>query len=115
MNQKKINQKIKEITKKIVEGFQPEKIILFGSWVWGKPTKDSDVDLLIIKRTRKNKHQRTDEVFDLIYNQKDFGKGIFNIPIEPHIYTPQEIKRRISLGDFFIKEIFEQGRVIYEK
>ncbi len=115
MTKNRISQKIKEITEIFVKGFQPEKIILFGSYAWGKPTKDSDVDLLIIKKTRKDKHQRTDEVFDLIYEQKDFGKGLFNIPIEPHIYTPQEIKKRISLGDFFIKEILEQGKVVYGK
>lgn len=115
MTQKEISQKLKEITKKIVREFQPEKIILFGSYAWGKPGPDSDVDLFIIKKTKKNKHQRIDEVFDLIYNQKDFGKGLFNIPVEPHIYTPEEIKKRISLGDFFIKEILEQGKVIYGK
>jgi len=47
------NQKeIKKITKQIVEKYKPEKIIIFGSFAWGKPSKDSDVDLFIIKNTK---------------------------------------------------------------
>ena len=46
-------QKLKEITDKIVKEYQPEKIILFGSWAWGEPHEWSDVDLFIIKRSEK--------------------------------------------------------------
>lgn len=46
-------EEIKKITTKIVKKYKPEKIILFGSFTWGKPTKDSDVDLLIIKNIKK--------------------------------------------------------------
>lgn len=45
------NQKeIKKIIQQIVEKYEPEKIILFGSFGRGKPTKNSDVDLFIIKK-----------------------------------------------------------------
>ena len=110
--------KIKEKLKRIIDdlkSYDPEKIILFGSYARGNAKKDSDIDLLIIKKTKKSKSQRTDEVFDLIYNKKDFGKEIFDTPIEPHIYNPKEMKERLSLGDFYLKEILAQGKIIYEK
>ena len=47
MSKKEIDKKIAEITDKIVKEFKPEKIILFGSYAWGKPNKDSDIDLLV--------------------------------------------------------------------
>ncbi len=50
MTQLKIQQKIREIVNKIVKEFQTEKIILFGSYAWGKPHKDSDLDFFIIKK-----------------------------------------------------------------
>lgn len=46
---------IKRITKQIVKNYNPEKIILFGSFAYGKPKPSSDIDLLIIKKSRKKK------------------------------------------------------------
>jgi predicted nucleotidyltransferase len=41
--------KIEEIASKIAEGFNPEKIILFGSYALGNPNRNSDLDFLIVK------------------------------------------------------------------
>lgn len=109
-----IQRRLKRIVDNL-KSYRPEKIILFGSWARGKAKKNSDIDLLIIKKTKETKSKRMDRVFDLIYNKKDFGRGLFDIPIEPHIYTPAEIKKRLFLGDFFLKEILEEGKIIYEK
>jgi len=48
---KEIRSEIDKIIRQIVAAYQPEKIILFGSYAYGKPSADSDLDLLIIKRT----------------------------------------------------------------
>lgn len=111
---KTIKKKLRQIIKDI-RPYQPEKVILFGSYAKGRARKDSDIDLLIVKKTKKRRPERMDEVFDLLYKPEYLGKGFFNIPIEPHVYTPEELEQRVSLGDFFIKEILEQGKVIYEK
>jgi len=97
---------IKKIAQKIAQKYKPEKIILFGSFAWGKPKKDSDVDFLIIKNTRKNFLKRQMEVRRII-------KG--EIPVDILVHTPKEIERRLKLGDFFYKKIIKKGRCLYEK
>ncbi|MEW5717725.1 MAG: nucleotidyltransferase domain-containing protein [Chloroflexota bacterium] len=44
---------LQEVTRRLVDQFHPEQIILFGSYVWGKPTAGSDLDLLVIVRQSK--------------------------------------------------------------
>lgn len=99
-------QEIKNITDQIVKKYKPEKIILYGSFAYGKPTKNSDLDLLIIKNTKKSRVERIKEV--LMKVQCD-------IPLEPLVYTPRELNERINLGDSFIKEAMNRGKLIYEQ
>lgn len=99
--------KIKEVANKIVKEFQPEKIILFGSFIWGKPTSNSDVDLLLIKNSKMNKH-----LLQVNLGRILFGNGV---PMDTLIYTPKEIENRLNLGDFFINDIIKKGKIIYEK
>ncbi|OIO45701.1 hypothetical protein COX24_03165 [bacterium (Candidatus Gribaldobacteria) CG23_combo_of_CG06-09_8_20_14_all_37_87_8] len=108
MNKKPtIKQKdIQAIVKKIAENYKPEKIYLFGSFAWGKPTYDSDVDLFIIKQTNKDRLSRDIEVQRII-------KGI--LPVDSLVYTPNEVESRLGLGDFFIQDIINKGKIIYER
>ena len=98
---------IKKITDQIVKKYKPEKIILFGSYAWGKPTKDSDVDLFIVKNTKEARTKRHLKVDRMLLDR--------TIPIDVLVYTPQEMKERLSLGDFFIKDIVQKGKTIYAK
>jgi len=104
LNQQK---QIKNIVMKIAKKYKPEKIILFGSYAWGKPTKDSDVDLLIIKKTKKDKSNRRLEL-EMMFLER-------MMPIDFFIYTPEEIKKRLALNDFFVKNIIQKGQLVYEK
>lgn len=99
--------KLKEVTQKIVKEYSPEKIILFGSWAWGKPGPDSDVDLFIIKKSSKGRINR----------ERDLRLKLFpaGLPLEFLIYTPKETKRRLEIGDFFIKDILDKGKVLYAR
>ncbi len=99
-------QQIKKIAKRIEEKYKPEKIILFGSYAWGKPTKDSDVDLLIVKNTNKNFFQRLFEVRQITDGE---------MPLDILVRTPNEIRKRLELGDFFYEDIINKGKFIYEK
>jgi len=102
----KIHQKeIENITKQIVKKYKPEKIILYGSFAYGKPNEDSDVDLLIIKSTQKTRTKRHLEVDRMLLDR--------TVPLDILVYTPQEIKKRLLLGDFFIKDIIQQGKILY--
>ena len=100
---------ISDIVEKLIEGYQPDKIILFGSYAYGEPTEDSDIDMLIIKDTDKRRIDRCVEVRKLVY---DPNRGI---PFSPLVYTEREINRRLALGDDFVTEIMEKGGVLYEK
>ena len=85
--------------------YSPQRIILFGSVSKGKEDEASDIDLLIVKQTNKPFHQRIKEVLDLIDSVK----------VEPLVFTPEEIKERLTMKDFFIARILKEGKVLYEK
>lgn len=97
---------LKGITQKVAKRYKPEKIYLFGSFAWGKPNYDSDVDLLIIKKTKKDFLQRNFAVRKII-------DGV--IPVDILVRTPKEIEKRLSLGDLFYQNIIEKGKCLYEK
>lgn len=105
MDAKEIQEKLQEITQKIVKEFQPEKIILFGSLVWGKPNEWSDLDLFIVKDMPQRRIDREREVRKIIW-----GSGL---PVDILVYTPEEVKRRLALEDFFIEDIVKKGKVLY--
>lgn len=103
----KKEKEIKKITEQIIKKYKPEKIILFGSYAWGKPGPDSDVDLFIIKKTTKKRWDR----------ERELRLKIFPpiLPIDLLIYTPKELKKRSESGDFFVNGIIGRGKVLYEQ
>lgn len=97
---------IQLVTRRIVQNYQPEKVILFGSYAWGKPRKDSDIDLLIIKKTKKKWLERNLEVRKIIDGE---------LPVDILIRTPEEVRKRLRMGDFFYQDIETKGKYLYEK
>ncbi len=106
MDRALIQKKIKEITDKIIKKYEPEKIILFGSWAWGEPHEDSDFDFFIIKETDTPSLKRIEEV-DRIFSRREF-------PMDFLVYTPDQVENRLKIGDLFVKDILTNGRVLYE-
>ncbi len=98
---------IQEIVRKLVAGYAPQKVILFGSYARGSPRADSDIDLLIIKETSERFIDRWVTVRRLLSDPQRF------IPLETIILTPQEIAHRLEIGDQFIAEILKEGEVLY--
>ena len=103
----KIRKLIKSITEKIKDKYKPEKIILFGSYAYGIPKKSSDIDLLIIKRTNARHIDRSVKIREILKEENRF------VAIEPLVYTPEEINKRLELEDDFIKTILENGVILY--
>lgn len=103
IKEKEINQ----IAAKIVKNHQPEKIFLFGSFAWGKPSKDSDIDLLVVKRGIKSMRQAAIEV-DGSFPDRKTAMDIL-------VCTPDHLEKRINLGDCFAKRIINKGKLLYEK
>ena len=99
-------EKIEEFVDKIAKRFKPEKIILFGSYGYGSPKKNSDVDLLIIIDSKKRP-------VDLAIQIRSEIPAPF--PVDLLVRTPEQIEERLSMNDFFIKEIVTKGKVVYEK
>ncbi|PIS28371.1 nucleotidyltransferase domain-containing protein [Candidatus Saganbacteria bacterium CG08_land_8_20_14_0_20_45_16] len=96
-----------DITQRIVEKVKPEKIILFGSYAYGKPGKDSDLDLFIVKKTKLRSKKRYGLVSDALFPRL--------IPMDFVIRTPGEIKSRLKNFDPFLQDIISNGKVLYEK
>ncbi len=101
-----MEKKIQEITDKIVREYQPEKIILFGSYAWGKPTKDSDVDIFIVKKT-----DNTREMSQRI-NRSFFPR---HIAMDFVVYTPEQMEKWKKLKEPFLSKIVNQGKTLYER
>ncbi|MCG2726046.1 MAG: nucleotidyltransferase domain-containing protein [Elusimicrobia bacterium] len=96
------------IVNRIVDGYHPDKIILFGSYAYGRPTEGSDIDLFIIKDDDRNRVDRFCEVMKILRDVK-------GVPIEPLILTNEEFERRLNLEDDFILGIINKGKVLYER
>ena len=103
----RVNKELNKIKSKIAKKYKPEKIILFGSYAWERPKKDSDADLFLIKNTRKKFIDRSRDVSKILLDR--------TIPIDILVYTPKEIKQRLALGDMFIAQILKKGNILYER
>ena len=103
---------ISEIAQRIRAGYKPEKIVLYGSYANGKSTKDSDIDILVVKKTNASSMNRYLKVRRLLRELESLER---HIDISPIIRTPKEIKKRIEMGDDFIKDILASGIVLYDK
>src|SRR5262245_41834553 len=96
---------IRRFARQVTEKFQPDKIVLFGSYAYGTPHEDSDVDILVIMPAR---------------NQLDMAARI-SITIDPPfpldiiVRTPKNMAWRLEEGDSFLREITSRGKVLYEK
>ncbi len=96
---------IQSLAQRIAELFQPEKIILFGSYAYGNPTPDSDVDLLIVMDFEgRNPHKAT-EIWMATRPP---------LPVDLMVRKPDELRSRLELGDVFLRDILEKGQTLYE-
>ncbi len=96
-----------EIVRRIVNKLDPEQIILFGSYAYGTPNQDSDIDLLVIMETNLTHAYRALEVSRLIRPRP--------FPVDIIVKTSTEVRNALEKGDFFIEEILARGRVLYEQ
>jgi predicted nucleotidyltransferase len=98
---------IVEIVKRIVDNYKPEKIILFGSYAYGTPKKDSDLDLLIVKESDLPRYKRAREIRKLLW-------GISEIPKDIIVYTQREIDDWREVDEAFVTQVVKKGKILYE-
>jgi uncharacterized protein len=96
---------IQAFSQQIAEKFQPDRIILFGSYAYGQPTPDSDVDLLVILPFEDLPVHKAIEIRRAV-------KSPF--PLDLMARTAEQIQQRLDMGDFFIQDIVQKGHVLYE-
>ncbi|MEW5828043.1 MAG: nucleotidyltransferase domain-containing protein [Chloroflexota bacterium] len=99
-----------EAIERIVAELKPEKIILFGSYAYGNPTPDSDVDLLVIMETTDRQVQRYVAVSNVLHPRR--------FPVDIIVKTPREVEEAMLGGkdnSFFIREIIKKGKVLYDR
>lgn len=99
---------IRRVVDRIVSSVAPEQVILFGSYAYGTPTQDSDVDLLVVMESDERPNLRATRVLGQIHEVKNF-------PMDILVRTPEEIQRRLEMKDQFMQEILERGLVLYER
>jgi predicted nucleotidyltransferase len=99
-------QAIDDVVRQIVGKFKPQKIILFGSYARRQPRPESDVDLLVIMDTPLTE---TEQAVLILQNiQYHFGLDLL-------VRTPNNLMRRLELGDPFLHEIITEGKTLYER
>jgi len=96
---------IRAFSNAIAREFRPRMIILFGSYAYGKPTKDSDVDVLVIMPFNRTRGRKSLEIRQRV--PADF-------PLDLIVRTPEFVAQRLAWGDCFMREILDKGDVLFE-
>ena len=104
-----LEETLRRVVEKIRREYDPERIILFGSHAYGEPDEDSDIDLFIVKETEKDTIQRFVEV-----SRATYERGL-KVIVSPLIYTPDEVRQRLEMGDDFVREVLSKGQVLYAR
>ncbi len=95
---------IRRYARQVAERFRPQKIILFGSYAYGTPHADSDVDLLVVMPARN----QLDQAFKIrLALPAPF-------PMDLLVRTPANVRRRFEEGESFTTVILTQGKVLHE-
>jgi predicted nucleotidyltransferase len=97
---------IAEISKRIAQEFQPDRIILFGSYAYGRPRPDSDVDLLVVLPFEGKGFRKSLEILNRIAPE-------FSLDLLAR--RPEDTARRYAEGDPLIREALDHGKVLYER
>lgn len=102
-----LNAIIRTMLQRLVEQYQPLKVILFGSSAKGNFNENSDIDLLIIKDTSERFIDRWCSVGKILAGTHP------SIPVDTLVLTTKEVEARLSMGDQFISEILSKGTLLY--
>jgi len=96
---------ITQLVREIALKFKPLKIILFGSYAYGFPRPESDVDLLIVMDTDLRPMQQAQQI-------RQYLNPLFGVDLI--VYSPEVLAKRLEWGDAFLQEIVTRGKTLYE-
>lgn len=95
-----------ELSGRIARAFEPERIILFGSYAYGKPTEHSDIDLLVLMPFDGSSFRKSLEILNEVDPQ---------FPVDLLVRTPEDAARRYAEYDPLVREAMDRGKVLYER
>ncbi len=98
---------IRGIAQHIAQRFNPEQIILFGSYAYGRPNAESDVNLLVVM------DKSVDEMETMVEIAKSFP--ILPFGVDVIVRSRKTLERRKKLGDWFLREVTQKGKVLYKR
>jgi predicted nucleotidyltransferase len=107
MKKTEIQYVLDEMVRRIVQGFHPDRIILFGSYAKGESTDDSDLDLLIVMPVEGSRRQKTNEI--------DLALADRLVPLDLIVVTPDQFDQQKDVIGTIVREAIREGRVIYER
>jgi len=96
---------IQDLRDRIAAEFQPQRIILFGSYAHGTAEADSDLDILVILEHGGSRPKKAAEILRRLSPR---------IPVDLVVRSAEEVKSRLQANDFFLAEVLNHGRVLYE-
>lgn len=94
-------QRIQEVVSTIAQRFQPDKIILFGSYAYGTPDEDSDADLLVVLKQPEHNAKKALEI------RRSLRPGF---AYDLLVYDPVYLQQRYGMVDWFVRDIVDKGR-----
>ncbi len=98
---------LKEIVERLVRGLQPEKVILFGSYAYGEPNEDSDIDILVIVLdSDEPRHRRASQAYGFLWG--------LTAPTEVLVLTRREVEKSATVATSLVSQALERGKVLYE-
>jgi predicted nucleotidyltransferase len=98
-------EQIKQFCDQIVNEFKPDKIILFGSYAYGQPTEDSDVDLMVVMPYEGHPAFKAGEIKRRLRPQ---------FSLDLLVRSPQIIQQRLDWHDFFMMDVVAKGKILYD-
>lgn len=96
---------IRAYVDEVVRRFQPDRVVLFGSYAYGHPNADSDVDLLVVMRHRGAGAEQAARIRRVVRS---------GFPMDLIVRSPAKIRLRVKMGDSFIREVLDKGEVLHE-
>lgn len=97
---------LEEVTGRIVDAIHPEKIVLFGSHVWGRPTDDSDIDLMVIvDRSEQPRYRLARDIYRSL-------RGL-RVPVEVVVRTREDMERGLTVKTSLERRVLEEGKVLH--
>ena len=102
-------QQIRCLCDAIAQEFHPELIVLFGSYAYGEPRPDSDVDLLVVMPFEGSPFRQAAVILSHVV------RTVGVLPMDLLVRTAEQVQERLHMGDSFMREIIEHGKVMYSR